>query len=142
MSPEFFKTQMDRLQKRFGAKAIDNEFTKLVWLDVDSMSESGFLRSVNIWIGNRSHLKPPLLSEFREARLNEEKYRLGNEAKGAADSMGNHPQMGLRAYLAKEFPGCKSLNEAIEVRALQIKVQKANDPNYEPMTDPKWMGTK
>ena len=47
-------------------------------------------------------------------------------------------QKGLKVYLEREFPGCKTLNEAIEVRRLQIRLARVEDKNYDPMKDPKW----
>jgi len=134
--------QINRLKSRFGEKAFDDEFVKLAVRELMQMADGNVIRSVDVWIGNRPANRPPLLDDFRQARLTEERVRLQNDISGALQTVNSGPrEQGLKAYLAKEFPGCKTLAEAIEVRRLQIKIAKADDPNYDPMTDPKWMGT-
>ncbi len=132
--------QINRLKSRFGEKAFDDEFVTLVKNELRNMVDANVIRCVDVFIGNRPHHKPPVLSDFRDARLAEEKVKLEYCARGAMNAMSRHAQGGLQAYLAKDFPGCKTLMEAVAVRQHQIRIAKADDPNYEPMTDPKWMG--
>lgn len=141
MNNPFFVEQVNRLRTRFGENAFDKEFTKLVANEVGTMSEYGFKRACDIWIGSRSRGKAPLLSEFREARLAEEKIKLDNATYLAANIL-TKPQKfgGLKLYLEKEFPGCKTLAQAVEVRRLQIRLAKIENPDYDPMSDKKFMG--
>lgn len=119
--------------------AFDVEFTSLVALEVKSMANDDFLSVANFMIGSRPAGKPPLIQDFRDARINQEKLRLRRDVDGANRAMNTQWHGGLQAYLSREFPGCKTLNEAVEVRKLQIQIAKAKDPNYDPMTDRKWM---
>jgi hypothetical protein len=132
--------QINRLKSRFGDKAFDDEFVKLVKAELRNMVDGNVTRCCDLFIGNRPHHKPPVLDDFRQARLAEEKVKVEYAARGAMDAMTRGPagNEGLKRYLAKAFPGCKTLNEAIEVRRHQIEIAKANDPTYDPMKDPLW----
>jgi hypothetical protein len=106
------------------------------------MPDEPLVDMVNALMGSRRPNDPPLVMDFRYGRLAFEKRQFEKDLSGAARTMREPARFqGLRAYLAKEFPGCKSLNEAVEVRKLQIKIAKASDPYYDPMTDEKWTGT-
>ena len=131
MSPAFFFEQWDRLKVRFGVRAMDEEFKRLCALEVNTMSEAGFRRFVDVMIGSRMYNKPPLLSEFREARLNEEKLKFQNDVIGAAafvqkrapEEMRNH----LRNILSKEFGKVSGVAEALEVARVRLRIKKLED---------------
>jgi hypothetical protein len=133
--------QKARLIDRFGKNAFTPEFSLLVALDWRTLPDQEAVTIVNVMIGNRKHTQAPLLQDFRDARLAYERRRFEADVRGASRAM-NEPArfQGLKAYLAREFPGCKSLAEAVEVRKLQIQIQRAEDPHYDPMKDRKWMG--
>ncbi len=135
--------QINRLKSRFGEKAFDDEFVKLIQKELSGMVDANVIRCVDLFIGNRPHHKPPVLDDFRQARLTEEKVRIEYCAREAINNMNRDSvqNLGLKNYLAKEFPGCHTVNEAINVRRLQIRLQKLENPNYDPMKDPKWMGS-
>lgn len=133
MRPEFFKSQWERLKMRFGNRAMDDEFGRLVLMEVRSMSETGFARACDVFIGSRTHNKAPLLSEFREARLREEHLRLDNEVHRAAQAL-NDPRggHGLRNYLDKTYgKGCKNLWEAVEIERTRMRIKALNE-EFEP----------
>jgi hypothetical protein len=127
----FFKTQMVRLQTRFTAKAFDSEFVALIWREVHDMSESGFQRFCDVMIGSRTAHKPPLLSEFREARINERKLKFENDVRGAAQSLKRAPEemrRHMRAILSKEFGGVESVGDALEIAQLRRRLT-TNEPD-------------
>jgi hypothetical protein len=132
--------QINRLKSRFGERAFDDEFCKLVFPEMMGISEHSVHRMVDVFIGNRPANRPPMLVDFREFRLAEQKASFDSTVKAAARGMNAQSSGGLKAYLAKEFPGCKTLDEAIQVRRLQIQIAKAENPKYNPMADRKWMG--
>ncbi len=140
MNLNFMVDQINRLRIRFGESAFDKEFCKLVQDEIKTMSEYGFKRAVDIWIGSRTRSKPPLLSEFREARLLEEKVVLDNAARLASNVL-SHPAKfgGLKKYLSNNFPDCKTLADAVKERREQIRIRRIVEPDYDPMTDPAWM---
>lgn len=140
MDLRLFVEQMNRLRVRFGKSAFDDESTKLIHQNIYDLTPAEFVKVVDFMISSRAHNRPPLVSDFRDARLREEKARFQEDMMASIEKF-EHPaaQDGLKKYLAKAFPGCKNLNEAIEVRRLQIQVAKANDPSYDPLKDPKWM---
>ncbi len=126
MTQEFFLRQIDRLKRRFGDKNFDVEFIRLVSQEVKTLSELGFQRAVDIWIGSRSPHKPPLLSEFREARLNEEKTRLERDANQVTQSF-NSPARdgGLKKVLKEQFGNVSSVKEAVELIRLKKRLADA-----------------
>lgn len=121
MSPEQFKTQVERLRGRFGDKAFDNEFVKLVWRVVEGMHFVDFMKCVETFIGSRSHNKPPLLSEFRESRLAIEKHRFNREVDGAGKVL-YHPSVAkpIAEVLQKDFGKVDSALDAWEIARLKI----------------------
>lgn len=143
MNQDVFKYQMQRLKTRFGDKHFDNEFVSLAWLEVKSMVPANFIRSIDLWIGNRPHNRPPLLAEFKEARLAEEKVRVSY---AATEAMRNFERPGARTLesfqrVMKPLVGhVNSVKEAVEIRRIQIQAKRAKDPSYDPMTDPEWNG--
>jgi hypothetical protein len=87
MTHEFFKEQVSRLRTRFGEKAFDDEFVKLAWLEVGEMSDLGFKRTCDTFIGSKPWSQPPLLADFREARLTELRSQLKTEVATAARAL-------------------------------------------------------
>ena len=133
-----WNTQKARLIDRFGDRNFSKEFSLMVAVECRSMPDVAFVDMVNAMIGSRRPNDPPLILNFREGRLAFEKRRFEADVNGAINTVNKSWPIGLKAYLAKEFPGCKTLNEAIEVRKLEIRLAKIENPNYDPMTDPKW----
>lgn len=141
MTPEFWNHQKSRLIDRFGERNFSREFSLLVAVECNSMPDQEFLHAVSAMIGARKPSDPPLIKDFRDARLAYERRVFERDVRGASNAMNQTPwSLGLRAYLAKEFPGCKTINEAVEVRKMQIQIRQAEESNYDPMRDVKWMG--
>lgn len=139
MNQECWLHQKTRLIDRFGPKNFSTEFALLCSIECKPLPNEAFVDIVNFLIGSRPANRPPLLADFRDARLAFEKRQFEKDAYGAARAMREPARFeGLRKYLAREFPGCKSLNEAVEVRKLQIQIEKSRNPQYDPMADTKW----
>jgi len=131
--------QITRLKLRFGERAFDAETVRLIRREVESMDEKEFELLVDGLIATRLHTKAPLIADFRAGRLTVEKRILDAASRGAERAFSTpNMSVGLVGYLAREFPGCKTLNEAVAVRRHQIKIAQADDPSYDPMMDPKW----
>ncbi len=123
MTQEQFKSQVSRLIKRFGDRAFDNEFVLLVWREVDTMNAFDFTRTVDVFIGSRSHNKPPLLSEFREARLAIEKNALTRDIRGACTVL-QHPAMRpLADVLRKDFGAVENVKDALQIARLKLQTK-------------------
>lgn len=127
MTEVFFVTQIDRLKRRFGEKHFDVEFMKLASFEVAKMSEMGFRRAVDVWIGSRSHNKPPLLSEFREAKLNEDKQKLSSDANYANEVFNSGWHSGLNKILREQYGNVTSVNEAVELVRLKTILKENNE---------------
>ncbi len=142
MTNEFWHTQKARFIDRFGERNFSKEFSLLVAIECKSMSDQDFLDVANAMIGARKPNDPPLIRDFRDARLAQERRKFERDLYSAANAMSRPAwTKGLKSYLSREFPGCKTLNEAVEVRRLQIQIEKSKNANYDPMADSKWMGT-
>lgn len=131
-----FDIEMKRLVEVFGPQMFSKGRLALIWSSCASLSRESFRRIVDGFI--RTMRTAPLPRDFTESAAHERKNEFNREVDGAIAAFDQPWNTGLQSYLAKEFPGCKTLAEAVEVRRLQIQVAKANDPNYDPMQDPKW----
>lgn len=140
MTHETWLHEKARLVDRFGERSFSKEFSLLVAIECRPLPDQDFVQMVNAMIGSRRPNDPPLIADFRNARHAWERRVFERDLAGAERAMDMPAKDGLKLYLAKKFPGCKSLNAAVEVRRLQIQVQKADDHNYDPMCDRKWMG--
>ena len=118
--------QFKRLKMRFGEKAFDEEFCRLAMKEVSIVSEQYFIIAVDRLIGSRTHTKPPMIDDFRQIRLNEERHKLTRQVEESIQSM-NDPRLGqgLRDYLVKHYPGCSTVQEAVEIERLKLKIEEA-----------------
>lgn len=115
--------QIERLRKRFGAKAFDDEFIKLVKREVLDMADYDMINLVDIMIGTRPAHKAPTIVDFREGRHLINKRKFSREVEAACISW---DRLALPEALKKYWPGCVSATEAMEVEILKMKVAKAN----------------
>lgn len=117
MKSDYFLTHIKLLQNRFGEKALNKSFVDLVWREVCTMSDFGFARTCEVFIGSRPHTKPPLLTDFREARLRDEKREFDNQVRDAASAMDWPARGGLQRFLTATYGSeCKTLNQAVEMQ--------------------------
>lgn len=124
ISEEFFLIQMTRLRTRFGEKAFDREMTRLIAQEVKTMSEAGLRRAIDVMIGSKPAHLAPLLAEFREARLAEERNRFNNETQAAAKALRRAPEemrSNIRSLLDDHYDGASSLKDALEIARRKIK---------------------
>ncbi len=113
---------------RFGAKAFDEEFSRIIAAEVKFMSEVSFVKLVNFLIGSRPPSRPPLLADFREGRLNDEKNELQRNLNKAKDIFTN-PSMaeGLKSILDRDYKGAKTALEAMHIEKLRMQIKKADE---------------
>ncbi len=132
MNPLIFKQQVERLRNRFGLKAFDEELIKLIWREVREMSDAGFVRYCDVLIGSRTPHKPPLIAEFREARLAEEKIRFQNTTIEASKVILRKAPEEMRAHLkqvlSQEFGKVDSAHEAHEIARIRQLIKPENEP--------------
>lgn len=119
-----FRDQIERFKKRFGEKAFDEEFIKLVWREVKDMPAHAFERTADVMIGARKHTDPPRVTDFREARLNAQKNAFDREVAGAANIL-RHPTLSkpLAEVLKRDFGAVDSVKDALEIARLRIKTK-------------------
>lgn len=122
MTEDFFRSQIERLRIRFGAKAFDSEFIRILGLEIAMVSDEFFRRTVDTWIGTRKNNNPPLLTDFREARIASEKSKFQVEVKKASEGFSN----GLAAVLQKAY-NVGSIQEAFELEKLKLKLGGADE---------------
>jgi len=140
VTTEVLMRGIERLTIRFGARSFDPETVSLIYREVNAMSEAAFNRLVDVLIGSRKATNPPLIQDFRDARIAEQNKMFQDDVHGAARAMNSGPrQQGLQKFLKERFGGgVTTLNQAIEIRRMQIQARKATDPSYDPLTDPEW----
>lgn len=122
MTPQDFVADMTRLRQRFGDRAFDQSFADLVWREVHDMSAQAFTRAVDVWIGSRPHTKPPLLSEFREARMNETKRKLDQDTREAVRRVGSVKP--LADVLRPSFGGVSGVRDALEIARIRQRTER------------------
>lgn len=133
MNIDEFDFQWKRLKGRFGDKALDDEFKKLCSLEVADMEASDFRESVNVWIGERHHTKPPLLIDFRTARVIRAKKSFTNDVNAASTKWenlktGKEAAHHLANALEKEYgPGIRTVKEAFEFARLKEQIKNAEE---------------
>lgn len=127
MKSDLFVTQIKLLQDRFGEKAFNKSFVDLIWREVCTMNDNDFARTCEVFIGSRPHNKPPLLTEFREARLRYEKFAFERDLQGAAKVL-NHPALRkpIAEILHRDFGAVESVKDAFEIARLKLKTQKSD----------------
>lgn len=127
ITEEYFNEQLNRLKARFGDRAFDPEFTVLVAKEVKQMDAADWVELVSFLIGSRTPSRPPLLSDFRDGRLAIEKRRF-NKTVADASRVITHPAQGggLKRFLTLNYPGAKSLWDAVEVERLRIRIARVN----------------
>lgn len=137
MTEIFYITQIDRLKRRFGDKNFDAEFIKLAGFEAKLMSDTWFQKTVDTWIGSRAPNKPPLLSEFKEARLSEERIRLNNMTRDAGQVL-SHPAKaeGLKKILKEQFGNAQSVMDAVELLRLKKELKNENNDHGEDDREP------
>ncbi len=152
MTNQFFQTQIDRLKERFGERAFDMQFSKILWMMLDDMDAADFEKMVSTMIANRRHTNPPLEVDFREGYLAIKKIKFTREVEGAAravygrgilantntSALGGHTPGERRSHLEgilKKHYGVTNVADALEVAKIRLKVARANgepDPPLDP----------
>lgn len=138
MPLDHFRAQISRIVATFGKASFSEERISLIYSCVQGLSADEFTRVTNLVISE--HRYAPLPKDFSEAAAKVRKNRVDHGILGISKKLDQIFESGLPDVLKNRFPGCKTVNEAIEVRRLEIQVQKAKDPDYDPMTDKEWMG--
>jgi hypothetical protein len=125
VTEEAFYFQLTRLKARFSPKSFDNEFARLLASEMKETRDEDFVEIVNLMIGTRPHTKPPLLVDFREARLRREQMKFNQTVQRAAQSL-HWPEGSMERSLALNYPGAKTLAEAIEIELHRRQIKRAN----------------
>lgn len=124
MTQAFFEMQFERLRTRFGKHAMDDEFKTLVAEATQGMSDHAFKTTIDVFIGSRPHNRPPLVSDFREAKCAEHKKNFDAEVRQVAkvwdSSMREVALEGRKKALTKEF-GAESIKAAFKVAVQRFK---------------------
>lgn len=109
---------------------MDNEFKKLVAIEVRDMNTFDFRETVNVWIGERPHTKPPLLADFRQAVLARNNSKFKREVRDAGHAMQamNIDPAKLAKTLEQEYgAGIDTPSKALEFKRLKARIKKAEE---------------
>lgn len=127
---EDFEHQWKRLIARFGARAMDDEFKKLAAIEIRDMNSFHFRETVNVWIGERPHTRPPLLADFREARIRRDQNKFKSDVRTAGGVLreANIDPANLAKTLEEEYgAGIDTPSKALEFKRLKARIKKAED---------------
>ena len=127
MEMRILADQLERLKRRFGEKNFDPEFIKLVANEVRTMTDYDFIRCCDVWIGTRNPNKPPLIADFREARIAADKAAFTRVVSDGTKIL-DHPATGdgLKKILKEQFGNVLNVTDAIEWKRMQNQIDKAN----------------
>lgn len=126
MTPECFEAQVGRLRLRFGEKSFDHEFIKLLSREMSPLPNDSFIKIVDTMIGTRPHNSPPILTHFREMKLQSEKYALSRNTQLAANAM-SKSTIEMKDILSRHgYEGAANLKEAVEIQILKNKFDRIN----------------
>lgn len=123
MTNDQFQFQMHRLESAFGERHFPLERLELIWGLVAWMGLGQFSCVVDHMLSTMRYA--PLPKDFKEASILEKKKAFENDVGGAIKALNTPWSGGLQAFLTKQYPGCKTLNEAVQVQILQNQVQRA-----------------
>lgn len=115
--------QMERFRIRFGERAFDEEFVRLIKRELLNMANDDMIRMTDIMIGTRASTRPPTIVDFREARLNLERNKFNREVQGAVVGWDS---TALPRSLEKMWPGARTALEAMEMELLRRQIARAN----------------
>lgn len=117
--------QIERLKSRFGDRSFDPEFIDLARGEMARMRDDALVRMVDFFIGSRPANRPPLISDFRDGRYAAERVSFNAEVGAAIKAFDTPWQDGLKPFLEKSYPGCKTLNESVQVQILRNQMERA-----------------
>ena len=118
-------SQLQRLRERFGEKAFDAEFITLVNREVRDLPDYDLVRMVDVFIGTRAHNRPPLIQDFREARMAFEKQRFEAEVRNAArcwDGIQKRPMKEILTRLG--YAEANTVWEAVELEREILRLKR------------------
>lgn len=125
MTQAHFNHQMGRMYSLFGEKSFANERLKIIWSIVEDLQDHSFTRIVNHMVSN--FRQPPLPKDFREAAIGERNSHA--DLRSVPDIM--KPNFkgdgGLQRFMARDYPGCTTLWQAVEVQVLKNKFDRINN---------------
>jgi hypothetical protein len=128
MSPAEFDVQMNRVTQTFGeGKVYNRERLALIWKAVNDLSAPSFSRIVDNFIASARYA--PLPKDFQESAYAERRHSFNREVDGAAKAMDREWPTGLKGFLEREYPGAKTLNDAVEIQIEKNKIAKALKEN-------------
>lgn len=128
MTQPCFETQIERLRVRFGKNAFDPEICVLIGIECRNLSDADFFDLVSTLIGTRAHNRPPLVTDFRELRLQIEKRALAQKLDSASTAFKKSDAKIEDVLERQGFLGCRSLHEAIQNEAKKLRIIKQDDP--------------
>lgn len=126
MTEEFFHDQLKRLKAKW-PKAFDPESVKLIASHCAMMTNDAFMGIVSAFIGGRHMNKPPTPDEFLTAARRDHQWRFNRSVASAELAACQWSDRPLPEVLSQteDFKGCKTVNEAIEVARLRLRVKES-----------------
>jgi hypothetical protein len=126
-----FKTEMHRLESTFSPSAFSFERLELIRRYVADIPARNFARIVDHLIAN--FRTPPLPKDFKEA-ASAERNHMADLRSVPSIYQPDFKSKPLKKVLERFYPGCETLNEAIEVEKIKLRVARAdeNEPDGGP----------
>lgn len=123
MTEDQFKHQIQRLESTFGEKNFDLERLDLIKSEVMFLELGEFSRIVSQFIANLR--SAPLPKDFKEAVMAFKRSRGDDPRSRPEIYRPDFSNDGLAQALRKDYPGAKSLTEAIEIERFKLQIKRA-----------------
>lgn len=125
MTQEEFIFQMKRFDSVFGPKVYPFERLELIKRHVIDLPPYNFSRIVDHLLSTMR--QAPLPKDFKEAALNERTHMEDLRSVPEIMKPDFKGDKTLQKVLARDYPGCSTLKEAVEVQVLKNKIAKINE---------------
>lgn len=124
MTQSEFDQQMSRITNTFGeGRVYSRDRIAQIWKTVCDLSGYQFARIVDNFLS--SFRQSPLPKDFADAARAERRTDFNRDVTGAAAAMNTPWPNGLQKFLGENYPGCKTINDAVQVQILKNQVDRA-----------------
>lgn len=123
MTEADFDRGIARLTAEYGSNHFKAEKLKLIWGFVAGLGAFEFDKILSHFLA--SMRQAPLPKDFQEASRAVHKNNFNRDVVGAAAAMNTPWPNGLKPFLLREYPGCKTMNEAVQVQIEKNKIALA-----------------
>lgn len=130
---EFFKAQIQRLEKRFGEKYFSDDVLILIRKALQGLDNHHLLKITDHYLS--TFRQAPLPKDFFEAAKKERAIELDFATRGGFDINHVAQKIGMKNILAKYYPECSTLEDAFNLERKKLNELAETDKETAPILD-------